>query len=56
MSFFGLVDDSKISGEFTADSAAHIRALISDVLSEYQVRVRVVEGGVILSADKKEQQ
>lgn len=32
MSFLGLVNDSKLSGEFTADSAAHLRAIIAETI------------------------
>lgn len=55
MSFLGLVNDSKLSGEFTADAAAHLRSLVADLAAEYEVRVRIVKNEIRISFEKKEQ-
>lgn len=52
MSFLGLINDSKLSGELTADSAAHLRALISDFIAKYEVRVRIVDNEIRVSLEK----
>lgn len=55
MSFLGLVNDSKLSGEFTADAASHLRAMVADMAAEYEVRVRIVSNEIRVSFEKKEQ-